>query len=295
MGAKTKQVGGGTATPTANNWNQFLNSQLQGGMNQAMNNAQQPGMQQQGFQQALGGALGGQGPADVSGAGGLLQKYFQGGGGGGMTDLSGFSTPQQAQTAQVGGTGLADLSKFGTAAQAGVTRDPRTGFPIQGTGMADMSQFGPAAQSGFNTQGPISSDFSSMLMNMIQGGGAGGGVGAGAAVNLAPGMDYQQAYQTLGQDPLAERNKQRAVAEQRARFGAEGAGALGTGAQYAESNLNAELAAQDASMRRQQSMALMGQNLQERMGLRMLACRDVVRIFRLRWRARRMLCRIKPT
>ena len=69
MGAKTKQVGGGTATPTANNWNQFLNSQLQGGMNQAMNNAQQPGMQQQGFQQALGGALSGQGPADVSGAG----------------------------------------------------------------------------------------------------------------------------------------------------------------------------------------------------------------------------------
>jgi hypothetical protein len=53
MGAKTKQIGGGTATPTANNWNQFLNQQLQGGMNQATSNAQQPGMQQQGFQQAL--------------------------------------------------------------------------------------------------------------------------------------------------------------------------------------------------------------------------------------------------
>jgi len=255
MGAKTKQVGGGTATPTANNWNQFLNSQLQGGMNQAMNNAQQPGMQQQGFQQALGGALGGQGPADVSGAGGLLQKYFQGGGGGGMTDLSGFGTPQIAQTAQVGGTGLADLSKFGTAAQAG------------GTGMADMSQFGTAAQSGFNTQAPIGSDFNSMLMNMIQSGGQQQGqsgfsaASAGPDVALAQGMDYGQAYQTLGQDPLMERDKQRAIAEQRARFGAEGAGALGTGAQYAESNLNAELAARDASMRRQQAMALMGQDL----------------------------------
>lgn len=52
-----------------------------------------------------------------------------------------------------------------------------------------------------------------------------------------------------------------ARADQRARFGAEGAGALGTGAQFAESNLNAELAARDASMRRQQSMQLMGQDL----------------------------------
>lgn len=258
MGAKTKQVGGGTATATANNWNQFLNSQLQGGMNQATSNAQQPGMQQQGFSQALQGMLGGQGGQDVSGAGGLLQKYFQGGGGGGMADLSGFGTPQTAtagtaQTAQAAGTGMADLSGFGTAAQTG------------GTGMADMSQFGPAAQSGFNTQAPISSDFTSMLRNMIQGG-AGGGVGAGANVELARGMDYGQAYNTLGQDPLMERERQRAVAEQRARFGAEGAGALGTGAQYAESNLNAELAARDASQRRAQAMQLMGQDLQERMG-----------------------------
>lgn len=299
MGAKTKQVGGGTATPTANNWNQFLNSQLQGGMNQAMNNAQQPGMQQQGFQQALGGALSGQGGQDISGAGGLLQKYFQGGGGGGMADLTKFGTPQTAtagtaQTAQVAGTGTADLSKFGTAAQTGGTgMVDLSGFTgaqqAAGTGGADMSQFGTAAQaggmggfdlsgfggaatSGFNTQAPISSDFNSMLMNMIQSGGQQQGqsgfsaASAGPAVNLASGMDYGQAYQTLGQDPLMDRDKQRAIAEQRARFGAEGAGALGTGAQYAESNLNAELAARDASMRRQQAMQLMGQDLQERMG-----------------------------
>jgi hypothetical protein len=272
MGAKTKQIGGGTATPTANNWNQFLNQQLQGGMNQATSNAQQPGMQQQGFQQALGGALGGQGPTDISGAGGALQKYFQGGGGGGMADLSPFSTTSTAQTAQVGGTGQADLSGFGTAAQAGMTRDPRTGRPVQGTGMTDLSGFGNAQQSTFNTQAPIQSGFNEMLMSMIEGGkdqkGQSGfsAASAGPAVNFAPGMDYAQAYQTLGQDPLADRTKQRAIADQRARFGAEGAGALGTGAQYAESNLNAELAAQDASQRRQQAMALMGQNLQERMG-----------------------------
>lgn len=256
MGATTKQVGGGTATGTANNWNQFLNQQLQGGMAQGVSNAQQPGQQQQGFQQALSGALGGQGPTDVSGAGGMLQKYFQGGGGGGMADLSKFGTPQTASTAQVTGTGMANLDKFGNAVQAG------------GTGMSDLSSFGTATQSNFNTQAPINSQFNSMLMNMI---GQGGQSGFSAAQNdpsvaLASGMDYGQAYNTLGQDPLMERNRQRAVAEQRARFGAEGAGALGTGAQYAESNLNAELAAQDASMRRQQAMALMGQNLQERMG-----------------------------
>ncbi|WP_196301202.1 hypothetical protein, partial [Streptococcus pneumoniae] len=87
------------------------------------------------------------------------------------------------------------------------------------------------------------------------------GATAGADVQMQPGMDYGQAYNTLGQDPLMERNRMRAVADMRARFGAEGAGALGTGAQVAEGNLNAELAAQDASARRNQSMQLMGQDL----------------------------------
>lgn len=154
-----------------------------------------------------------------------------------------------------GQTGMANLGQFGTAAQAG------------GTGMANLAGFGNAAQSNFNTQAPIQSGFNDMLMNMIQGGmqqqGQSGfqAANAGAGVSLAPGMDFGQAYQTLGQDPLMERNRQRAAADMRARFGAEGAGALGTGAQFAESNLNAELAAQDASQRRNQAMTLMGQDL----------------------------------
>jgi hypothetical protein len=266
MGAKTKQVGGGTATGTANNWNQFLNQQLQGGMAQGMSNAQQPGMQQQGFQQALGGALGGRGPSDVSGAGGLLQKYFQGGGGGGMTDLSTFGIAQSAAPNLVTGTGMAKLDNFGTASQASGTgmanlgdffnRDPRTGFA---TGVR-------SAQSNFNTQAPVTSGFDDMLMSMIQKGGPQGQSGfsaasAGPEVQMTPQMSYQQAYGTLGEDPLMQRQAALARADQRARFGAEGAGALGTGAQFAESNLNAELAARDASMRRQQAMQLMGQDL----------------------------------
>jgi hypothetical protein len=264
MGARVRETGGGANVGTSNAFNQFLGQQLQ-----AMSNAQQPFAQTSAAGQGIGGVLGGQGGfQDLSGAGSAIQKYFEGGGGGGMADLSKFGTPQTASTAQVTGTGMANLDKFGNAVQAGGTgmtnlgdffnRDPRTGFA---TGVR-------SAQSNFNTQAPINSQFNSMLMNMI---GQGGQSGFSAAQNdpsvaLASGMDYGQAYNTLGQDPLMERNRQRAVAEQRARFGAEGAGALGTGAQYAESNLNAELAAQDASMRRQQAMALMGQNLQERMG-----------------------------
>lgn len=179
-----------------------------------------------------------------------------------------FTNPYQAPSLSQlptnfgqGQTGMANLSQFGNAAQAG------------GTGMANLGGFGNAAQSNFNTQAPIQSGFDNMLMSMIQQGnqqqgisGYGGGASAGPEVTFAKGMDYSQAYNTLGQDPLMERNRQRAVAEQRARFGAEGAGSLGTGAQYAESNLNAELSAQDASQRRQQAMSLMGQDLQERMG-----------------------------
>lgn len=263
MGAKTKQVGGGAATPVANNWNQFLNSQLMGGqqqggptgasgapgdpmtpfMNMAQSNAQQPFQQQQGFQGALQGALGGN-VQDMSGANAALQNYFK--------NPTQFSNPYTQQNFQ-----QANTSQLAT------------NFGQGQTGMADLSQFqGPAAQSQFNTQAPINSQFTDMLSSMIRGGPQGqSGFEAAQAqpgVQLGQGMSYQQAYNTLGQDPLMERERMRAVADQRARFGAEGAGALGTGAQYAESNLNAELAARDASQRRAQSMQLMGQDLADR-------------------------------
>jgi hypothetical protein len=286
MGAQTRQVGGGSATGVANNWSNFLNQQLMGSapnqatqnlqgfqgqfgndsffgrnvnnllqreINRQQSNAQQPQQQSSAFRDAFQGALQG-GVRDISGAGGAIQNYFQ-------NPTNQFTNQYVAPQFQ--GVDLAN------------NRIP-TNFGAGQTGMANLSSFGPAGQSNFNAMqqlGGVNSDFTSMLRNMVQGGanmqaqsGFGGGAGAGPAVNLAQGMSYQDAYGTVGQDPLMERERQRAAAEQRARFGAEGAGALGTGAQYAESNLNAELAARDASQRRQQAMLLMQQDLSERMG-----------------------------
>jgi len=244
--ANPMQTGGGTpgnANP------------MQGEINRQQSNSMQPQQQQVGFQQAFNGALNGR-VNDASGAQGAIQQFFQ-------NPTNQFSN--QFTAPQFQGANLSQLP---------------TNFGAGQSGMADMSGFGQAQQSGFNTQQNIgnagNSQFDSMLMNMIQqsGGGMQGGGGQsgfnaaqlGGAPQLQGGMSFGQAFDTLGQDPMLERNRMRAVADQRARFGAEGAGSLGTGAQFAEGNLNAELLAQDASQRRGQAMQLMGQDLQERMG-----------------------------
>jgi hypothetical protein len=251
MGAKTKTVGGGAATPVAEGFNNFLLQQLQGPATQQQSNAMQPQQQTSGFQNAFNSMLGGN-VNDQSGAGNALQQYFQGQQNNIPTNFGNtFNAPQyQGQ----------NVSQLGT------------NFGQGQTGMADLSGFGNAAQAGFNTQGPINSQFTNQLNGlmgqgsnmMTQGNGGFSAAGTPSDVALAQGMSYGDAYNTLGQDPLMERNRMKAVADMRARFGAEGAGALGTGAQFAEGNLNAELAAQDASMRRAQSMQLMGQDLNER-------------------------------
>lgn len=254
MGAKTKTVGGGAATGVANDWNAFLKQQLAGNpmggsMTQQMSNQQQPMQQTGGFQQAFGNMMNGN-INDISGANAALQNYFQ--------NPNGMNIPtnfgNQYTAPQFSGVDLSQLP---------------TNFGVGQTGMANLSQFGPnAAQSNFNVMGPVNSGFTNQLNSLMQQGGMamGGNGGFSAAangphVNMTPQMDYATAYNTLGQDPLMERNRQKAVADMRARFGAEGAGSMGTGAQFAESNLNAELAAQDASQRRAQAMQLMGQDL----------------------------------
>lgn len=301
MGAQTKQVGGGANTGTAQNWNNFLNQQLMGAGAQAYSNSQQPQQQTSAFQNAFGGALGGQ-VNDISGAGGFLQNYFKGQQQGGLppgidpqavaANPQGFAQWQKdaafnsnpmgtmsvtmANGSQPGANPMGPFTNQYNAPQfqgANLSQLP-TNFGQGQSGMADLSGFGNAAQSNFNTQqnlgDPRSSGFDSMLMNMIGAGGQQQGqsgfqaAGIGAAPQLAPGMDYNAAYNTLGQDPLMERNRMKAIADMRARFGADGSGALGTGAQFAEGNMNAELNAQDASMRRNQAMQLMGQDLTER-------------------------------
>lgn len=213
--------------------------------------------QQTGFQQAFGNQLSGQ-VNDISGANSALQNFF--------------GNPSQNNIPTNFGNTFASPQY-----QSAQTSQLPTNFGAGQTGMANLGQFGNAAQSNFNSQGPINSQFTSQLQGLIgqgqqqaqngvQMGGNGGfaAASAGPGVALQGGMDYRQAFDTLGQDPLLARNQQRAVADMRARFGAEGAGSLGTGAQFAEGNLNAELMAQDASARRGQAMQLMGQDLNER-------------------------------
>ena len=283
MGARVRETGGGSSVGVADQFNNFLSQQLQnprnamprqvqgmgrqddfgmgmndaavnGGIIQQMSNSMQPQQQTSNFGNAFQNAMSGQ-VQDMSGAGGALQNFFQ------NPSANNLNLPQ-FQNQYTG-------PQF-TQAQ---TSALPTNFGAGQTGMADLSQFGNAAQSQFGIN-PLNSQFTGQLQGLIGAGqnamnnfsnnGGFSGATAGADVQMQPGMDYGQAYNTLGQDPLAQRELMLARADQRARFGAEGAGGLGTGAQFAESNLNAAFNAQDASNRRNQAMQLMGQDLANR-------------------------------
>jgi hypothetical protein len=221
-----------------------------GGMMQQQSPMGAGGVANGGFQGAMQNAMGGN-VRDLSGANGALQGFFQNPNG---RDIStGFGNQYQNQQYV-----NPELQNLGTNFGAGQS------------GMANLSGFGNAAQSNqqFN---PMNSQFTGGLQQLMgmgagqmQNGGGFSAAGTPADVALQGGMSYGDAYNTLGQDPLAERNRMKANADLNARFGAEGAGALGTGAQFALGNQNAEFIAQDASARRGQAMQLMGQDLNER-------------------------------
>jgi hypothetical protein len=252
VGAQTKQVGGGAATGVANNFNSFLNQQL--------SNSSQPGQQSQaGFGQAFNNALTGQ-VNDASGAGGALQNFFQ--------------TPSQNNL----NTNFANTFTGPTYNTPTLNQLP-SNFGAGQTGMANLSNFGNASQANFDTQRGFgstgASDFTSQFNNAVNRMGNVVGANAqqaslagpqsiGARPELSQGMDWRTAFNTMGEDPMQRRIEDRAAADMRARFGSEGAGALGTGAQFAEGNLRAELAAQDASKRRMEALQLMQQDLNER-------------------------------
>ena len=85
-----------------------------------------------------------------------------------------------------------------------------------------------------------------------------------ADVALAQGMNIDTAMSKAGNLPFNEIMRQRAIADQRARFGAEGAGSLGTGAQFAEATMNADLTARNQQEQFNRALNLMGQDLNER-------------------------------
>ena len=283
MGAQTKTVGGGAATGVANGWNQFLQQQLMGqpqaanpqldGLTQMRNqlsslpgfkgnlgkldaeiarqqsNAQQP-MQQSNsaFQSLYNNAASGQ-IGDQSGAGAAIQNFFQ-------NPSNNFQLPQFQNPYTAPQYQNVNLSQL------------PTNFGVGQNGMADLSGYGNAAQSNFNTNqnlGSVNSGYDSILQGMLKsgGGGANGFAAAqlGPQVNMTPQMSFADAMGQLGNDPYADMKMKRAIADNNARFGAEGAGALGTGAQYSNALLQSDLLAQDASNRRAQAMQLMGQDL----------------------------------
>ena len=206
-------------------------------MNMAQSNAQQPFQQQQGFQQAFQGALGGN-VRDISGASGALQNFFQN------------FQPQQLNT------NFANPYTSQTFFDPTLSNLP-TNFGQGQTGMADISRYqGPASLSQFDVTTPISGgQFEDMLTSLIQGGQSMQAERGFEAAQMQPQVQLGQAAQIDTSNPLVaaqlegvRRAQNIANADLRARFGAEGAGALGTGAQFAEAQLAAELAPRQAAI-----------------------------------------------
>ena len=204
------------------------------GQGQQMSNSQGMMSNSQGgtqFQQLFNNMASG-GVNDPSGAFAQLQQMISGGG----NTSERFSNPYQSQTYQNPNTQTLSTDLFsgqnGMANIGGIGREGNTNFDVM---------------RGFGGQGG-GTGFDSQLQSLIaqmQGGG-GGGVGVGATtLDPARAIDGNSA-EIQASNNWGEVMRQRAAADQRARFGAEGAGAMGTGAQFAEGTLNADYANRNA-------------------------------------------------
>ncbi len=278
MGARPTNVGGGSATPVANGFNDFLLQQLGGqgqsastqgalnGLNLPSNMPQQmqnqirqqisnSGQPQQQTNNAFGNAFSGQmnGGNDSSGANAFLSQFFQNGG-------QGMTAPQQSnpyQNQQYNAPNISQLNQN----------------QFSGNGMADMSGYGNIGPTntnvmqGFGNNGYQGGQFDSLLSNLFSGSqqnANAGNVGAnsvslGAPANIDMNNPAMQALTAQ-----SDRQRMLGVADMRARFGAEGAGALGTGAQYAEGTLNAEYGPKLALAQHQIMQQMQQQDLAER-------------------------------
>lgn len=242
MGTNTRTVGGGSSTRTANQFQNFLQGQLsgptqsysaaetmnaggvQGIMNQMQQNQQ---MQNSPFMQAFNQMMSGGG--DPSGGQAFVNNLMQQG----SNFQNQYSSPEF---------------------QAANLQQLATNFGQGQTGMADLSQIGQVGPSQFNTaagmgqMAQLGSGGAAQQQALSQLLSGGGGVNFNGNVGMAGPRTVDDIRNTelAGAFDFAEVMRQRAVADQRARFGAEGAGALGTGAQFAESTLNADLAARNA-------------------------------------------------
>lgn len=158
-----------------------------------------------------------------------------------------------------------------------------TNYGAGQTGMADLSGFGGIGPTNVNTSAGMGStgqsDYGAQLQQllaqsqgMLQGANSGGGANA-QQYNLAPAaaIDLNNPL-VAAQEQGMERQRQIAVADQRARFGADGSGSLGSGAQVAEGTLNAEFVPRSAqflqqSIQQQQANDLANRSLGANVGL----------------------------
>lgn len=228
--------------------------------------------------------------------GGSLSNPGQFGGSGGQTpfgnafnnmlngqvnDLSGAN---QAITNSIGGGPSTQFQNFTNPYTSQTFSNPiiqqLSTSLLQGTGQADLSGIGRVDPSNINTmlgQGNLAtSQFTNPLANLLAGGqtmmqnsvvpGITAGqasIGPGIALKDATQFDmnnpYFKAIEEVGRRSLAD-----SVATERERWGASGAGTIGTGAQLAETNLQAAAAPQLTIALQQALQGLQQQDLAER-------------------------------
>ena len=292
MGTNTKTVGGGAATGTANDFQAFLRQQMTGQNQQQQGMGDQIGRLQRGgdrmgqmfggrnpfqgeidrlqnnFNQAgkqTGNATGGQ-----YGSGGSFGDMYGQAASGKVTDQSGafgqlqnflgngqnqYQNPYQSQTFQ--GFNPTQLGTNFGEGQSGMTNLGQYGN-VGNTNVDVMQGFGSQGSSGFDSR---INDMFGRGNDLLSRGGFNGGVSA-RDVQLDPAKQIDlNSPEIQAQQAIADRQKMLSVADTRARFGAEGAGALGTGAQVAEGTIAAEFGPKMAALlqqniRQQQEMDL---------------------------------------
>ena len=282
--ASTSTVGGGNATGTANNYNDFLNSLLGGGGPESTPEYKNfvAGLGQSGFppnvQQQMISQFKQQwsakNPTSGSGAPNPFGDAVKGALGGNVPDPTGVTDYIKKLMGQPSSFGNVDPTyKAPTFENAPVTKGQVGDW--SGNGMVNMSQFNPVAGANFDTSkgmgGVASSGLDPKMLEVIkqmQGmsqNSGGGGVGALPGVSLDPAKAIDENNPVIAaRRALIQKQNTNDVAELRARFGPVGVPSLGTGAQFAESNLRATAQPTEALAIQDIIDRMTGQDLAER-------------------------------
>lgn len=287
MGASQSNTtsGGGAATPVANDFQSWLHSQLNGGSyNGSVNNVGatqglyfNPGTGHWEAPPSSGARPPGSSNPNIGlGQGGSpFQNAFNSQLSGQLLDPSGSNAAIASGIANGPNTFGQNFGNTYTGPDYNQANLSQLGTNLlQGSGMADLSGIGQTAQSNFDI-GQGSSQYSSILNQLLGQGqqlaGQGGGSASAGQASIGAGIALDPATQFDMNDPYfaalkqqQERALQQATAANNARFGAQGAGAIGSGAQLANSNLQSAASADQTVALQQALQGLQQQDLAER-------------------------------